>query len=113
MRRSARVSRAITAGRKARGADASESEPAPIRFVVYEDNGGSFRWSIVDVDGASLAESAPFTSNEEARQAARIGLGAVATSPSDDPAPATPAPVDLAERRTAAAGRVDPTRNAG
>jgi uncharacterized protein YegP (UPF0339 family) len=48
--------------------DAPESS---LEFLVYEDNGGSYHWEIVQGGGESLAQSASFDSHEDAQRAAR------------------------------------------
>jgi len=63
-----------TATKKARA-----SRPSPVRdvsessleFLVYQDNGGSYRWEIVQRSGESLAHSVSFGSHEDAERAAR------------------------------------------
>jgi uncharacterized protein YegP (UPF0339 family) len=72
MTRSAQVAHAVTAMRKAREATIALSEPATIRFPVFEDNGGGYHWTILADSGESLVQSASFASYEEAKQAAQI-----------------------------------------
>ncbi|HEY3775953.1 MAG TPA: peptidoglycan-binding protein, partial [Solirubrobacteraceae bacterium] len=43
-----------------------EPEPAPVRFLLYEDNSGGYYWTIVSDGGQVLARSAVFASYEEA-----------------------------------------------
>jgi uncharacterized protein YegP (UPF0339 family) len=58
-------------------ASARVAEPGPMEFVVYEDNGGSFHWSIVSGGGATLVQSAGFGSLAAAERAAgRVHDGA-------------------------------------
>jgi uncharacterized protein YegP (UPF0339 family) len=40
-------------------------------FLVYQDNGGSYHWEIVQDGGESLTRSAGFASHKEAERAAR------------------------------------------
>ena len=47
------------------------SNSAAMKFVVFEDNGGRYHWTIVAA-GETLVQSASFASYEEAEQAARI-----------------------------------------
>ncbi len=47
-------------------------KPAPMTFLVFEDNGGRYRWTIVAAGGKSLVQSAGFASYEDAKQAARV-----------------------------------------
>jgi uncharacterized protein YegP (UPF0339 family) len=44
---------------------------ASTEFVVFEDNGGSYHWTIVAGDGAALARSEAFGSYDDAEQAAQ------------------------------------------
>lgn len=47
--------------------------PSPtIRFVVVEDNGGDYRWTILGSGGESLAQSGTFSAYDDAEQAARV-----------------------------------------
>ena len=48
------------------------SGPAALKFVVYEDNSGDFRWTILDSGGESLALSGGFASYDDARKAADV-----------------------------------------
>jgi uncharacterized protein YegP (UPF0339 family) len=45
---------------------------AVITFAVFEDNGGDYRWKIVDGGGESLAQSGTFASYDDARKAASV-----------------------------------------
>ena len=75
-----------------------------MRFVVFEDNGGGYHWTIVADGGETLAQSASFGSHEEAKRAARIVQdGAFSASFEDRTDEAVP--VDLPARRAAAAAR--------
>jgi uncharacterized protein YegP (UPF0339 family) len=69
-----------------------------MRFLVYEDNGGGYQWTIVAASGEPLAHSASFASYEEAKQAARI-VHQGASQASFAPRSADTQPVDLAARR--------------
>jgi uncharacterized protein YegP (UPF0339 family) len=46
-----------------------------MQFLVFEDNGGSYRWTIDAGSGDRLVQSASFASYEEAKQAARVVHG--------------------------------------
>lgn len=85
------------------GADAP-SRPASMRFLVFEDNGGGYHWTIVAGSGATLVQSASFATYEEAKQAARIVRGGASSASFEDRAAGTP-PVDLVARRDAAMAR--------
>jgi uncharacterized protein YegP (UPF0339 family) len=73
-------------------------------FLVFEDNGGGYHWTIVADSGETLVQSASFGSYEEAKQAARIVRGGASSAPFEDRAGDTP-PVDLVARRDAAMAR--------
>jgi uncharacterized protein YegP (UPF0339 family) len=45
--------------------------PEPMEFLVFEDNSGAYRWTIVAGDGEMLAQSGGFTSRDRAEQAAQ------------------------------------------
>jgi uncharacterized protein YegP (UPF0339 family) len=64
---------------------------AVLTFAVFEDNGGDYRWTILDNRGESLAQSGTFASYDAARVAVgvvRDGAGAarVGRPPGADPA---------------------------
>jgi uncharacterized protein YegP (UPF0339 family) len=82
------------------------SEPAVMELLVFQDNGGRYRWTIVAASGEQLAHSPSFASYEDARDAAdRVRDGAGSARLVDDEAAAVP--VDLSSRRSAAAARDD------
>src|SRR5437763_12793418 len=45
--------------------------PASMEFLIFEDNGGSYHWTIVAGDSATLARSGSFGSYEDAERAAQ------------------------------------------
>lgn len=45
---------------------------AVLTFVVFEDNGGDYRWTILDGAGERLAQSRTFASYDDAREAAAV-----------------------------------------
>jgi uncharacterized protein YegP (UPF0339 family) len=51
-----------------------------MNFLVFEDNGGSYRWTIDAASGDRLVQSASFASYEEAKQAARMVHGGAASA---------------------------------
>jgi uncharacterized protein YegP (UPF0339 family) len=54
-----------------------EHSGSSLAFLIFEDNGGSYRWRILAGDGASLGQSGRFLSYDDAEQAAqRIRDGA-------------------------------------
>jgi uncharacterized protein YegP (UPF0339 family) len=73
-----------------------------MEFLVFRDNGGSYRWTISAGNGEQLAQSASFASYEDARDAAgRVRDGAGSARLEDHEAAAVP--VDVSARREAAA----------
>ncbi len=65
-----------TATKKTPAASAARSaahlrERASLEFLTYRDNGGKYRWEIVDSGGESLACSGSFDSPNDAERAAR------------------------------------------
>jgi uncharacterized protein YegP (UPF0339 family) len=59
--------------RRSRGA----REPGSMEFLISEDNGGQYHWTIVADDGSTLARSTGFASSEVAERAAeRVRDGA-------------------------------------
>ena len=56
-----------SATRAARG----EAEASSLEFLTYRDNGGNYRWEVVDSGGESLARSGGFDSADDAERAAR------------------------------------------
>ena len=72
-----------TATRKSRAVDelvrrvADVRRSASMEFLIVQDDGAAYRWTIVDGDGATLAQSASFASYHDAEQAAlRVRDGA-------------------------------------
>lgn len=95
----ARIARQI-----ARRAEAV-SNSAAMKFLVFEDNGGDYRWTILGGGGESLAQSGTFSTYIDAEQAARVVRdGAGSTRFERRPADR---PVDLVARRNAADARDD------
>ena len=80
------------------------SDPALMRFVVFEDNGGGYRWMIVADGGETLARSASFGSHEEAKRAARIVYRGASLASFEDRFGHTP-PINLLARSDAATAR--------
>ena len=56
--------------RRAEGA----SESAPMEFLIAEDNGGKYHWTLLNGEGESLARSPRLVSYEQAENAARVVL---------------------------------------
>jgi uncharacterized protein YegP (UPF0339 family) len=55
-------------------------EVAPMEFLIFEDNGGSYHWRIVAGDGSILRQSGDFASYDAAEQAARQICNGVASA---------------------------------
>ncbi|HTP18628.1 MAG TPA: DUF1508 domain-containing protein [Solirubrobacteraceae bacterium] len=45
--------------------------PAPMEFLIFEDNAGSYHWRILAADGSTLGQSGNFASYGAAKQAAQ------------------------------------------
>ena len=109
MTRAAQVTQAVSAMRKARAAPSSLPDPASMAFLIYEDNGGGYRWTIVADGGETLVRSASFSSYEDARQAAGI-VHRGASRAAFEQGSGNPRLVDLPARRNAARDRSDAER---
>jgi uncharacterized protein YegP (UPF0339 family) len=83
------------------------SESAAMKFLVFEDNAGDYRWMILGGRGdESLAQSGTFPTYEDAAHDARVvrdGAG----SARFESRPGSDRPVDLVARREAAVARDD------
>lgn len=77
-----------------------------MKFLVVENNGGGYHWTIVAATGETLAQSASFATYGDAKQAARFVRGGAASASFEHLAGETP-PVDLAARRETRASRDD------
>ncbi len=78
----------------------------PMEFVIFEDNGGSYHWTIVAADGATLARSEGFASYEDAEQAAQRVRDRAASAPLEHRS-VSARPVDLIARRDAKSDAAD------
>jgi uncharacterized protein YegP (UPF0339 family) len=56
-----------------RGAEGA-SESGSMEFLIVEDNGGKYHWTLLDREGESLARSPRLVSYEQAENAASIVL---------------------------------------
>ncbi len=72
-----------------------------MEFLIFEDNGGRYHWTILDGAGESLAQSGGFSSHDEAEHAARVVRDNAGGARLEGRAPQHP-PSDLATRREAA-----------
>jgi uncharacterized protein YegP (UPF0339 family) len=72
-----------------------------MEFLVFQDNGGRYRWMVVAASGEQLTQSLSFASYDDARDAAarvRDGAGSARLEGHE-----AALPVDLSARREAAA----------
>jgi hypothetical protein len=97
----ATASKKFLASRKLARPAAQVRGPAPIEFVIVEDNCGRYHWSILAGDRTTLGRSGDFASYGDAEQAAQEILDGAASARF---ARRNNGPVDLAARR---AGRDD------
>ena len=109
MTRAAQVTQAVNAMRKARAAPSSPPEPSSMAFLIFEDNGGGYHWTIVADGGETLVRSASFKSYEDAKQAAGI-VHRGASRATFEPGSENPPLVDLTTRRNGARDRLDAER---
>jgi uncharacterized protein YegP (UPF0339 family) len=98
-------SRTARLPRRAREARA----PGSMEFLVFEDNGGEYHWTIVARDGATLARSGGFASYDDAEKAAKHVRDAAAVARLERRAGAA-SPVDLSARRDATRDAADAER---
>jgi len=91
--------------RRAREVHAPES----MEFLIFEDNGGDYHWTIVAADGATLARSGDFASYQDAERAAQHVRDGAASAPFEHRA-ASARPVDLTARRRATSDAADAER---
>jgi uncharacterized protein YegP (UPF0339 family) len=60
------------------------SKSSPMTFLVFEDNGGGYYWTIRDSHGESLAQSERYDSHDDAANAAHVirdGIGSAQFEP--------------------------------
>jgi uncharacterized protein YegP (UPF0339 family) len=74
--------------------------PAPMEFLIFEDNGGRYHWEILAGDGSTLGQSGDFDSYDAAEQAARQIYNGAASARFQRRGSETGS-VDLAARRAA------------
>jgi len=80
-----------------------------MEFLIFEDNGGDYHWTIVAADGATLARSGDFASYQDAERAAQHVRDGAASAPFEHRA-ASARPVDLTARRRATSDAADAER---
>ena len=105
MTRSSQVTHALSAMKNER-ATRARSEQASMKFLIFEDNGGDYCWTLVAASGERLAQSMRFASHQEAIRAARIARAGAASAPIEDHAADTRT-ADLSSRRKIAIERDD------
>lgn len=76
---------------------------AELQFLVCEDNGGGYYWTIVDGAGKSLVQSGSFASYDEAEHAACVVRDNAGSARLERRAP-DDGPIDFAARRDAGSG---------
>ena len=76
-----------TATKKARALTDASRAPvvgsdlaASMEFLIVEDNGGEYHWTLLGRDGTSLARSGSFASYERTEDAARVVLAGVGSA---------------------------------
>ncbi len=85
---------------------AAGSESVAITFLVFEDNGGTYCWTIRGSDGETLAHSGRYATREDAAHAARVVRDGAGSARFEAGA-VTNRPIDLVARRSATAARED------
>ena len=81
MSHSSQLTQVLGTMRNERVGAVARSKRAAMKFLVFEDNGGEYGWTLLAADGRRLAESVRFASYQEAMQAAgeaRTGAGSAA-----------------------------------
>jgi hypothetical protein len=56
------------------------SNSVSMEFLIVEDNGGHYHWTLLDRDGNSLARSPSFGAYEHAEDAARVVLASAGSA---------------------------------
>lgn len=88
---------------------AETTMPASMEFLIFEDNGGAYRWRIVAGERETLAQSGGFASYEDAEHAARHVRDGAASA-RFEPRAVEAVPVDLIARRDASNDNSDAER---
>ena len=60
-----------------------EAKPVSMEFLIVEDNGGEYHWTLLDPDGNSLGRSPSFASYEHAEDAAGVVRSGAGTAQLD------------------------------
>jgi uncharacterized protein YegP (UPF0339 family) len=104
-----------TASKKSRASKQLARPPArvhalaPMEFLIFEDNGGSYHWNILADDGSTLGQSGDFPSYDAAEQAAQQICDGAASARFRPHESATGS-ADLAPRRAASEDNSDAER---
>ena len=93
------------ATRQAHRRAAPVAESAALTFLVFEDNGGSYHWTLLGTDGESLARSTPYATHEQAAHAALVARDSSGTARLETGR--AHLPTDLVARRSRAVARDD------
>jgi uncharacterized protein YegP (UPF0339 family) len=64
----------VRANTGANGGTVVAPEPVSMEFLIVEDNGGHFHWTLLGRDGNNLARSPSYASHEDAEDAALVVL---------------------------------------
>ena len=83
-------------GTRARRGALVASESAPMHFLISEDNGGDYHWTLLDRNSNSLARSPSFASYQDTESAAGVVL-AGAGSARFERRVKTDSPLDMGE----------------
>ena len=96
---------AATKARAKKGANGGTvvaPESVSMEFLIVEDNGGDYHWTLVDRDGNSLGRSPRFASYHDAEGAARGVLAGAGSARLDRRAP-TDSSLDIPNEKAATA----------
>jgi uncharacterized protein YegP (UPF0339 family) len=88
------------AAKQLAGTASAARVPESMEFLIFEDNGGDYHWTIVARDGATLAQSGSFASYDEAEHGAQHVRDGAASAELERRAVGA-LPVDLTARRNA------------
>jgi uncharacterized protein YegP (UPF0339 family) len=94
---------ARTSRRATRGALVA-SESVMMQLRIFESNGGSYHWTLLDRNGGNLARSPSFASYQDAEDAARVVLAGAGSARLECRVD-TDSPLDSVARRDEAAAR--------
>ena len=64
----------------ANGGTALTPESMSMEFLIVEDNGGNYHWTLLDGDGHDLGRSPDFVSHQDAEDAALVVLTGVGSA---------------------------------